>query len=187
MLKSAKPKDLSKAEEKYWKEAEKIVKKQYDESKEPGKFYGTVSNIFKSLSKKNLGYNPYEKARERKKKREKAKKKKKAEWQGRAHRFMKQADLTSNQVPELIKEDLLPTLERIENELSDLAKNVADGFETGDSKNAAETELKTYREMADKLDNHLKETRHLRDWFSDLKNTTFTDVTGKMPKSGSRG
>jgi alkyl sulfatase BDS1-like metallo-beta-lactamase superfamily hydrolase len=97
MEKLAKPKDLSKEEEKYWKEAEDIVDEQYSESKESDKYYGTLSNIFKAKVEKHLGYDPFKKARERKKKREKAeKKKKKSDWIGRAHRFIKQATESLN-------------------------------------------------------------------------------------------
>lgn len=182
MDKFAKPKDLSKAEEKYWKEAEDIVEEQYSKTKEPEKFWGTVTNIFKAKVEKHLDHDPFAEARKRKKKREK-KEKKKSEWVGRAHRFMKQSDLTSTQVPELVKEDLVPTLERIENELGDLAKNIVQGFETGDDKQASEVELKTYREISEKLDALLSEVKDVRNWFGDLKNTTYTDVTGEMPKA----
>lgn len=81
MYSYAKLSDLTKAEEKYWKEAEKAVKDQYDPEEEPEIFYGTVTQIFKAKVKKHLGYDPYKKR--------KKKKKKKSEWAGRAYRFEK--------------------------------------------------------------------------------------------------
>jgi len=180
MKKFAKPADLSKAEEKYWKEAEDIVDEQYSKTKEPEKFWGTVTNIFKAKVDKHLDHDPFVEARKRKKKREK--KEKKSEWMGRVNRFEKRADdLTSTQVPELAQEDLLPLIKRTQDELQDLFETVAKGFETGDEKEASEVELSTYREMPGKLHGLLSQTQEVKNWFSDMKNTTYTDVTGEMP------
>ena len=44
-IKIAMPADMTKAEEKLWKETEKEIKKQYDPEKDPEIFYGTVTKV----------------------------------------------------------------------------------------------------------------------------------------------
>jgi hypothetical protein len=86
LLKSAKPADMTKAEEKYWKEAEKAVEDTYDKEgaeAQKGKYYGTVTNIFKAKVEKHLGYDPF------KKKKDKDKKKKKSFLIGRVERYLR--------------------------------------------------------------------------------------------------
>lgn len=82
------PKDLTKEEEKYLKEAEKIVGKEYDKDDE--KYWGTVTNIFKAKVEKHLGYDPFVKHRKKRKKEEAKKKKKKESFLiiARASRFL---------------------------------------------------------------------------------------------------
>jgi hypothetical protein len=85
VIKSAKPADMTKAEEKYWKEAEKAVEDTYDSEgsdEQKGRFFGTVTNIFKAKVKKHLGYDPFKK-----------KKKKKKAHLGRVERFIRQQGL----------------------------------------------------------------------------------------------
>lgn len=65
-LEASIPNDLTKEEKKYLREAEKIVSKEYDE--DSPKYWGTVTNIFKSKVKKHLGYDPYKKRKKKRKK-----------------------------------------------------------------------------------------------------------------------
>jgi len=66
MVSLAAPADMSKSEKKYWREAEEAAKQQYSSSKEPDKFYGTTTNIFKAKVKKHLGHNPFKKKKKKK-------------------------------------------------------------------------------------------------------------------------
>jgi hypothetical protein len=93
------------------------------------------------------------------------------------------ADLTSEQVPELAKEDLLPNIGRIQNELSDLKALVSHGFETGDDLDAASLELATYRETDRKLEDLLRQVKEIRFGLSDQMNVMFTEQTGELPKA----
>jgi hypothetical protein len=68
VLKLAAPADMTAAEEKYWDEAEKIAKDEYSPTKQPDKFYGTVTNIFKAKVKKHLKHDPFKKKKKKKKK-----------------------------------------------------------------------------------------------------------------------
>lgn len=81
------PKDLTKEEKKYLREAEKIVGDEYDE--DSPKYWGTVTNIFKAKVEKHLGYDPFKKRRDKKKKEEKKKKKESYLLIARAYRFEK--------------------------------------------------------------------------------------------------
>ena len=72
------PKDLTKAEKKYLREAEKAVEDTYDpdkSDKQQGQYYGTVTEIFKAKVKKHLGYDPYKKRKQKEKAKSKKKKK----------------------------------------------------------------------------------------------------------------
>lgn len=44
--------------EKYWEEAKEAAKKSYDEDKDSEAFYGTTTNIFKSIIKKRTKKEP---------------------------------------------------------------------------------------------------------------------------------
>ena len=71
MYKLAFPKDLTKEEKKYLLEAEEAVHGTYnpDKSKaQSGKFYGTMTEIFRAKVKKHLGYDPFKKRNKKKKK-----------------------------------------------------------------------------------------------------------------------
>lgn len=64
------PKDLTKEEKKYLREAEEAVEDTYDPDKskaQQGKYYGIVTNIFKAKVKKHLGYDPFKKRKKKKK------------------------------------------------------------------------------------------------------------------------
>ena len=83
----AKPANMTKAEEKYWKEAEKEVKDTYDpdgSDEEQQEYYGKVTNIFKAKVKKHLGHNPFTKKK-------KGKKKKSYLLLSKAYRFIREA------------------------------------------------------------------------------------------------
>lgn len=73
MLKLAFPKDLTKSEKKYLREAEDAVAESYDESSP--KYWATVTEVWKAKVEKHLGYDPFKKRKDKKKKKEKSKKK----------------------------------------------------------------------------------------------------------------
>lgn len=91
-MKAAKPADMTKAEEKYWKEAEKAVEDTYDpegSDAQKGKYYGTVTNIFKAKVQKHLGHDPFKK---KKKDDKKSKKKSSLKKDMRAAAFVRKAE-----------------------------------------------------------------------------------------------
>lgn len=68
IVQMAAPANMTKPEKKYWNQAEKIVDEEYSANKNPDKFYGTLTNIYKAKVEKHLGYNPFKKRKKKKKK-----------------------------------------------------------------------------------------------------------------------
>ena len=90
--------------------------------------------------------------------------------------------LHADEVDEMRDEEISYSIGRMRNKLDHLESLTGGGFETGGELEHAATELKSYRMLEGKLSSLAQELDNLLDAFSDLKNVTYTKVTGEIPE-----
>ena len=92
--------------------------------------------------------------------------------------------LHSEEVSDILERDIKPALENIRAELEQIERMLEEGFETGGSLDNASVELKTYRGIADSLQEMLEVADKMQQNLSDSKNNMYTEETGKIPGIG---
>jgi hypothetical protein len=92
------------------------------------------------------------------------------------------ADLMSAEVPELLEEDVNPSLKRVHEEIAQLEGMINEGFDTGSDLDSASDELETTRKLEDRTRDILNLVQDVKAWYSDARNTSYTESTGKLPE-----